>query len=60
MKEILDKIGVKNLNPMQIAVGKEISSSQKDVVVLSPTGTGKILAYMLPLQEQLDRDDINV
>ena len=45
---------------MQVAVGKEITSSQKDVVILSPTGTGKTLAYMLPLQEQLDRDDINV
>ena len=57
---ILDKIGIKSLNPMQVAVGKEITSSQKDVVILSPTGTGKTLAYMLPLQEQLDRDDINV
>ena len=45
---------------MQVAVGKEITSSQKDVVILSPTGTGKTLAYMLPLQEQLDRDDVNV
>lgn len=60
MNEILGKIGIKSLNPMQMAVGKEISSSQKDVVILSPTGTGKTLAYMLPLQEQLDRDDINV
>ena len=60
MNEILDKIGIKSLNPMQVAVGKEITSSQKDVVILSPTGTGKTLAYMLPLQEQLDRDDINV
>ena len=60
MNEILGKIGIKSLNPMQVAVGKEISSSQKDVVILSPTGTGKTLAYMLPLQEQLDRDDINV
>ena len=58
--DILDKIGIKILNPMQVAVGKEITSSQKDVVILSPTGTGKTLAYMLPLQEQLDRDDINV
>ena len=60
MNDILRKIGIKSLNPMQVAVGKEISSSQKDVVILSPTGTGKTLAYMLPLQEQLDRDDINV
>ena len=60
MNEILDKIGIKSLNPMQVAVGKEITSSQKDVVILSPTGTGKTLAYMLPLQKQLDRDDINV
>ena len=60
MNDILEKIGIKSLNPMQVAVGKEITSSQKDVVILSPTGTGKTLAYMLPLQEQLDRDDINV
>jgi superfamily II DNA/RNA helicase len=60
MNEILDKIGIKSLTPMQVAVGKEITSSQKDVVILSPTGTGKTLAYMLPLQKQLDRDDINV
>ena len=48
------------LNPMQVAVDKELTSTDKDVVVLSPTGTGKTLAYMLPLQKQLDRDDINV
>lgn len=59
-KEILNKLGIQALNPMQQAVSKECSSSDKDLVVLSPTGTGKTLAYLLPLQEQVERDDISV
>lgn len=58
MKEILKKLNIIKLNAMQEAVGKEITSTTKDVVVLSPTGTGKTLAYLLPLQSQLDRDDV--
>lgn len=43
---------------MQEAVSREVAASSNDIVVLSPTGTGKTLAYLLPLQEQLDADDV--
>ena len=49
----LDKFGITSLNPMQEATGKAIRQ-KSDVVVLSPTGTGKTLAFLLPLMETLD------
>lgn len=58
MKTILSRLGISALNDMQVAVGDAIHTSDKDVIVLSPTGTGKTLAYILPLQAQLDSDDI--
>lgn len=51
---ILNKLGVETLNQMQEDVHEAILHTDKDVVVLSPTGTGKTLAYLLPLVQRLD------
>ena len=53
-EEVLKKLGIQ-LNDMQLEAGKAINGAGKDVVILSPTGTGKTLAYLLPLAERLDR-----
>lgn len=52
-KSILNKLGIEKLNPMQLQT-KQAIFSRSDVVLLSPTGTGKTLAFLLPLIEQLD------
>jgi len=52
---ILDKFEIKDLNPMQKKARKTIRN-HSDVVLLSPTGTGKTLAFLLPLIELLDKD----
>mgnify|MGYP000138281717 FL=1 len=52
-KAILDKFGIKALNPMQEAAHKAIRK-ESEVVLLSPTGTGKTLAFLLPLLDELD------
>jgi len=51
--DILKKLGIEALNPMQEAAGKAILTSA-ETVLLSPTGTGKTLAFLLPLIEGLD------
>lgn len=51
----LDKFEIKALNPMQEEATETIQT-KSDVVLLSPTGTGKTLAFMLPLIATLDRD----
>lgn len=51
--EILRKLGISRLNPMQV-VAQATIQSKSDLVLLSPTGTGKTLAFLLPLIEQLD------
>ena len=50
---ILNKFEITALNPMQEEAGKAIQQ-KTDVVLLSPTGTGKTLAFVLPLLETLD------
>lgn len=52
---ILKKFEIEALNPMQEEAFKTISSDS-DVVLLSPTGTGKTLAFLLPLIQKLDKD----
>ena len=49
---ILRKLGIDALNPMQEAAQQAIHSSS-EVVLLSPTGTGKTLAFLLPLVAEL-------
>ncbi len=58
-QDILEKLNIAALNPMQeeaIAVIEETVNT----VLLSPTGTGKTLAFLLPLIETLDADDEQV
>lgn len=50
---VLNKFEITALNPMQEEAIKAIQS-KSDVVLLSPTGTGKTLAFLLPLIETLD------
>lgn len=45
---ILSNLGYEALTPMQQAMG-QAATHQGGVVLLSPTGTGKTLAYLLPL-----------
>ena len=51
----LKKFEITSLNPMQVEAGDAIRS-KSDVVLLSPTGTGKTLAFLLPLIERLDKN----
>jgi superfamily II DNA/RNA helicase len=50
---ILEKLGIEALNPMQQEAGVAIEASE-EVVLLSPTGTGKTLAFLLPIVSRLD------
>ncbi|WP_299253864.1 DEAD/DEAH box helicase [uncultured Aquimarina sp.] len=54
-KHILQKLGIDMLNPMQEEAKLAISSSD-NVVLLSPTGTGKTVAFLLPIIDALDSD----
>ncbi len=54
-KEILDKFGIEKLNAMQEEAGLAIHSNN-EIVLLSPTGTGKTLAFLLPIIQNLDTD----
>jgi len=52
-KEVLEKLGISGLNPMQ----KEVLAASKDcdnITLLSPTGSGKTLAFILPLLERIE------
>ena len=51
--EMLAKLGIKGLNPMQKEVQQVLKTSE-DTILLSPTGSGKTLAFLLPIIESLD------
>ena len=58
-KTILEKLNIEKLNPMQEEAQLAIHSCD-EVVLLSPTGTGKTLAFLLPLIAELDKDSKEV
>lgn len=58
-KEILEKLGIEQLNPMQ-EEAKLAIHSLPEVVLLSPTGSGKTLAFLLPLIAELDPESTEV
>lgn len=52
-QEILEKLSIYELNAMQKVAIDAIENNNK-IILLSPTGTGKTLAFLLPLLERLD------
>ena len=60
LEKIFQKIGIAELNAMQEEAIEAILRGRQDVVVLSPTGTGKTLAYLLPVVQLLNADDNQV
>ena len=53
--EILSKLGIEMLNPMQLAA-KDTLAVHNNVVLLSPTGTGKTLAFLLKMARILEEN----
>ncbi|NVK26564.1 MAG: DEAD/DEAH box helicase [Flavobacteriia bacterium] len=54
---ILAKLGIESLNEMQERT-LEAFEKNAEVVLLSPTGTGKTLAFVLPLLDYLDAEKV--
>ncbi|MGB5480582.1 MAG: DEAD/DEAH box helicase [Eudoraea sp.] len=54
-EEILTKLNIHQLNPMQEEAISVIETTS-NTILLSPTGTGKTLAFLLPLIKTLDPD----
>lgn len=54
-KDILQKLNIEQLNPMQEEAILTIHS-KPETILLSPTGTGKTLAFLLPVIHELDME----
>jgi superfamily II DNA/RNA helicase len=52
-KSILAKLGITALNPMQ-KEAQQVIQNNSETVLLSPTGTGKTLAFLLPIIAELN------
>lgn len=59
IQRILSKMGIEKLNAMQEEALDAISKLD-EVVLLSPTGTGKTLAFVLPLLDTLNKEATGV
>ena len=58
-QDILAKLNILTLNPMQ-EEAISIIESNTNTILLSPTGTGKTLAFLLPIIQTLDPDSEEV
>ena len=54
LENTLRRLHIDDLNDMQKEVVTAMFRTGKDLVVLSPTGSGKTIAYLLPLAEMMD------
>lgn len=52
-QSILKKLNIEQLNPMQREAHKVINKKE-NTLILSPTGSGKTVAFLLPILEKLD------
>ncbi len=53
IQNILANVGIDALNEMQVA-SMEAVGQDKDIILLSSTGTGKTIAFLLPLYQIMD------
>lgn len=53
--QALKNLNISNLNPMQVAA-VEAGKKKQDVVLLSPTGSGKTVGFLLPLLLDLKKE----
>jgi len=53
VENILSNLEIEALNPMQLAAGNAINTTN-DVILLSSTGSGKTIAFLLPVVEALN------
>ena len=58
-RQILAKLEIEALNEMQEEARLAIHSTS-EIVILSPTGTGKTLAFLLPIIAELDKDSTEI
>ena len=56
LKDILERLKIEQLNPMQEASVEAFDKGGEDLILLSPTGSGKTLAFLLPLVGSLKAD----
>lgn len=54
--QALDELGYENPTPIQEKAIPLILSSERDLIALAQTGTGKTAAFSLPVLEQIDSD----
>lgn len=57
-KEILANLKIDALNEMQVA-SLEANKKNEDVILLSATGSGKTLAFLLPILDNIKKDNKN-
>lgn len=53
IEKVLENLKIASLNAMQLAA--IATASKNDVILLSPTGSGKTLGFLLPVLKRLDR-----
>ncbi|MBQ4822748.1 DEAD/DEAH box helicase [Aquimarina sp. MMG016] len=58
-QDILTKLNIQELNPMQ-AEAISVIDCTTNTMILSPTGTGKTLAFLLPIIKTLDPNNTDV
>lgn len=58
-EKVLQNLKIEMLNPMQQATW-EGDVDSKDLILLSPTGSGKTIAYLLPLLRRLNAEEKGV
>jgi superfamily II DNA/RNA helicase len=55
IQKVLENLKIASLNEMQLASIESVKKND-DIILLSPTGSGKTLGFLLPLLSLLDKD----